>query len=160
MTPEVKIYQLIIIIGVIHIASWFCAGWRLITDKGMLLYFLRRPIDEAIERIQEDARIQMAGARIKAEDAWRKKWYCDKPLIDIHNEIMVNVEFERKRKLKKFFIFKPFLTCVTCFASFWGTSVIIALVGIPTVKDIPIVFISCVCIAFLSTKRYSEISSS
>lgn len=82
---------------------FLCLGLRIVSNEGMLLYYLRMPFDSLPEEIEESERT-------------------------ITNMIHVGVEEKRIFKAQdlllwmkiKQYIGKPFIMCITCMASLWG----------------------------------------
>lgn len=66
----------------------FCLGWRIVTDEGQLLYFIKKPFE------------------------------------DNYNRINALTELGKKTPISRtviYYIGKPFVMCITCMASIWGT---------------------------------------
>jgi len=82
--------------------SLFCIGLRIVSSKGMILYFLRKPYDFVCKEINEIKRIYNL---IDNKDS--------KPLLAEH----VKMEIRYYSILQ--YILKPIIGCVTCMASFW-----------------------------------------
>ncbi len=76
----------------------FCLGWRIVTDKGQLLYFLKEWFDFNYTRLTNLQEMNQTEGS-----------------TSIHDEI-------RKRKRINYFA-KPFILCITCMASIWGVIV-------------------------------------
>ena len=113
----------------------FCLGWRIVTDEGQLLHFIRKPFDDnynALEQINE-----------RLEHFKR----YDKTLVAGLKWTLL------KHKLINY-IGKPFVLCITCFASIWGVTVFVALNGL-TIDLIPTLIITCVSASFIQTFIYS-----
>lgn len=97
---------------------FFCLGWRIVTSEGQILYFIRKPFD-AIDLDYDNEKLGLA-----------KRF--DKSLVD-----------ELKRSLLKhklmYYFGKPFVLCITCFASIWGVTVFVALNGLTKDLIIPLI---------------------
>ena len=113
----------------------FCLGWRIITDEGNILYFIRKPFDDnyklyetILERIEHF-----------------KKY--DTSLV---KELQLSI---LKHKIINY-IGKPFVLCITCFASIWGTAVFVSLNGF-TIQLIPQLIITIVSASFIQTLIWS-----
>lgn len=103
----------------------FCLGWRIITDKGNLFYFVRKPFELMQENLEMNEDLYAA---------------YKNPLV-----------FYRIQKLKqKLYLVKPFVLCITCFGSLWGTVVYTSLNGID-IQHIPHLIINCVAASFIQT---------
>lgn len=114
----------------------FCLGWRIVTDEGQILYFIRKPFDDAFtDKDYTEERLKLAHQ------------INNKPLADALNKTLL------KHKLI-ITIGKPFVLCITCFASIWGVSVFVALNGLDEHLIIPLV-LNCFCAAFLNTFIWS-----
>ena len=113
----------------------FCLGWRIVTDEGQLLHFIRKPFDDnynfyetILQRIEHFERY-------------------DKSLVPSLKKTIL------KHKLINY-IGKPFILCITCFASIWGVTVFVALNGL-TVDLIPTLIITCISASFIQTFIWS-----
>ncbi len=109
----------------------FCLGWRTITDEGMLLYFIRKPFDKAFNEISiiKD-KIELAS---KFEKPLVRKLKCTL----LRHKLIATIG-------------KPFVLCITCFASVWGVSVFVALNGLDESLIIPLI-LNCFSAAFIQT---------
>lgn len=113
----------------------FCLGWRIITDEGQLLHFIRKPFDNnynAFEQITE--RLEHF-----------KKF--DKSLV-------AGLKWTLLRHKLINYIGKPFVLCITCMASIWGTAVFVSLNGF-TIHLIPQLIITIVSASFIQTLIWS-----
>lgn len=79
--------------------SLFCVGFKLVTEDGMLLYFLHKPFENLH--------------------------------IDVKNNAKKFGKNSRKYKLSyfKWYVMKPIILCVTCFASVWGSLIWVSIYG-------------------------------
>lgn len=103
----------------------FCLGWRIITDEGNLLYFIRKPFESIGDQIENTENLFNA-----TQSSHLKK---------------------RLKKLKaKLYLAKPFILCITCFGSLWGAAVYISLNGID-VDHIPNLIINSIAASFIQT---------
>lgn len=103
----------------------FCLGWNIITSKGNLLYFLRKPFENMHDNLemQEELYLTFKNPTVK----------------------------KRIKILKvKLYLAKPFVLCITCFGSLWGTVVYTSLNGID-LQHIPHLIINCVAASFIQT---------
>ena len=107
----------------------FCLGWRMVTDEGQILNFLRKTFDKAWDNI----------------DFYENKI-----------QVLDCTHYKRLLKLNKFiaYIGKPLVTCITCLSSVWGVSVFVALNGINGSLILPIIFNS-IAAAFIQTFIWS-----
>lgn len=103
----------------------FCLGWRIVTDKDNILYFIRKPFDTMLDRIE-----MLEGLPVK----------------------FTNKKYKRNLKIFKVitYIAKPFVLCITCFGSFWGAAIYLTLNGI-SVEQIPLLIINSVSASFIQT---------
>lgn len=102
----------------IAIICLFCLGWRTITDEGKILYFIRKQFDPRILQVH----------RIKFEewnglDAEEKKLWTPVK-VPVHSNV-VKYEYERPVYYEKPWWADPFVYCVVCMPSFWGTLIYI-----------------------------------
>lgn len=109
----------------ILITVLFCLGWRIITDEGNLLYFIRKPFESMYENLEMNEELY---ARYK-------------------NPTVYNRIYKLKRKI---FIAKPFVLCITCFGSLWGAAIFVTLNGI-SIAQIPYLIINSVAASFIQT---------
>ena len=113
----------------------FCLGWRIVTSEGQLLYFIRKPFEfhaKETERIEE---------RIEHFNRY------DKSFVPALAKLL------RKHKLI-YYIGKPIVLCITCFASIWGITVFVALNGL-TIDLIPYLILNSFSAAFVQTFIWS-----
>jgi hypothetical protein len=103
----------------------FCLGWRIITDEGNLLYFIRKPFENIPDQLELNEELYLS---------------VKNPVVKNRIKIL---------KLKLYFA-KPFILCITCFSSIWGTVVYIALNGID-LNHVPHLIINCISAAFIQT---------
>lgn len=103
----------------------FCLGWRIVTDEGNLLYFVRKPFEDIEDNIEMHENLH---ASFKDPNILRR--------IKI-------------LKVKKY-LSKPFILCITCFASFWGAAVFVTLNGFH-VNQIPNLIINSISASFIQT---------
>lgn len=89
--------HLISILLTMIIVSTFCNGLHMISQKGMIFYFLRRWIDHK----HEDNSAMLKDERIPFE------------------------EYEARERVLD--VWNPIIMCVTCMASVWGTIIFIAM---------------------------------
>lgn len=113
------------LIYTIAITVAFCLGWRIITDKGNLLYFIRKPFEQMYENLEMNEELY---ARYK-------------------NPAVFNRIYKLKRKI---FFAKPFVLCITCFGSLWGAAVFVTLNGI-SIAQIPYLIINSIAASFIQT---------
>lgn len=107
----------------------FCLGWRIITDEGQILYFIRKPFEDINSEYDKE----------KIELAYR----FDKSLVP-------SLKWKAlKHKLMETFG-KPFVLCITCFASIWGVTVFVALNGLNKDLIVPLI-LNCVSASFIQT---------
>jgi hypothetical protein len=113
----------------------FCLGFNKIMEEGQLLYFLRKPF--------EGLAVEIEGKEKIYEDL--KPWRKSHELIELQHQIT---------GLKiKYYLSKPLVLCITCFASIWGGSVFVALNGLNE-NLLPYLIIACVSSAFIQTVIY------
>lgn len=122
----------------------FCLGWRIVTDEGNLLYFIRKPFERAIDNAEmfeeKQKMLQKFGS------------FSDKELAKY---LQKKITFNRLL----YYIGKPFVLCITCFGSVWGFSVFVALNGLH-LYTIPQLIINCVSASFIQTfiwKLYAKL---
>lgn len=114
----------------ISITVLFCLGWRIVTDEGNLLYFIRKPFEDMQDNLEMNEELY---SRYK------------NPTI-----------FYRIQKLKtKLYLAKPFVLCITCFGSLWGAAIYLTLNGI-SVAQIPYLIINCIASSFIQTYIWLE----
>lgn len=115
---------------------FFCLGLNMVLSEGNLLWFLRKPF---------------VGLDDKAENQHSL-------LIGVTDKDRIS-EIEAKIfiLMLKHYLAKPFVTCITCFASVWGATVFISLNGI-SVELLPYLIISCFASAYLQTAIYVKTS--
>lgn len=80
----------------------FCLGWRIVTDEGNLLYFIRKPFESIQENVEMNEELYAAFK---------------------NPEVLKRLKVLR---LKMYFA-KPFVLCITCFGSIWGALVYLSL---------------------------------
>lgn len=103
----------------------FCLGWRIITDKGNILYFLRKPFEQMEDNLELNEELYLKFKSPKV--------------------------FYRIYKLKtKIELARPFVLCITCMASFWGVLVFISLNGF-SLSLLPKLIINSVSASFIQT---------
>lgn len=117
----------------------FCLGLDKIMSEGNLLYFLRKPFENLYDEIENKKKIY--------EDL--KPWRRSHELIELESQIT-------GLKLK-YYIAKPLVLCITCFASIWGGSVFVALNGLNE-NLLPYLIISCVSSAYIQTAIYVKVN--
>lgn len=110
----------------------FCLGLRIVTDKGQLLYFLRKPFDDMKDEIE-----------------------VNENKIEIHKfakqiKEMEMCELMNKMNRQLLYLFKPILLCVTCLASVWGVTWFILLNGI-SIDLIKFMVLNSFIAAFINT---------
>jgi hypothetical protein len=116
----------------IFITALFCNGWNIITDKGNILRFIKKPFDSAMDNIDEiEAKIELI-----------KKFGDIKLLRRLNGQLYLNKGL--------YYIGKPFVLCITCYSSIWGFSVFVALNGLH-IDTIPHLIINSVSAAYLNT---------
>lgn len=109
----------------------FCLGWRMVTDEGQLLYFIKKPFEDNYKRLSG--------------------------LQEIQHEDFSTSRHDEINQLKRInFFAKPFILCITCMASFWGITVFIGSTwyitgALPGLHDIPFMFWCCICASFIQT---------
>lgn len=124
--------MILTILGVILLMSLFCIGVFISMQDGMILGWLREPVLANIEAIKETNKIKRDMVALEYS---RNKIKAEK----ITDEVSRNNAFDNARKLYKeeleqidgcegielmpMFWLKPFVLCVYCFASFWGSLV-------------------------------------
>lgn len=114
----------------------FCLGWRIVTDEGQILYFIRKPFDDAFTNKDcTEERLKLAHQ------------INNKSLADALNKTLL------KHKLI-IAIGKPFVLCITCFSSVWGVSVFISLNGISDRLTVAMI-LNSFSAAFLNTLIWS-----
>lgn len=106
---------------------FFCLGLRIVTDEGYVLDFISEPFRKAEKRL----------------DYLRELKKIHKTLADVSNRSLL------KHKLIVA-IGKPFITCITCYASVWGISVFVALNGLDQSLITPLI-LNCFSAAFIQT---------
>lgn len=120
----------------------FCLGLNQIMSEGNLLYFLRKPF-EGLHELIEDKELMLKSL---------KGLKCSGGIITV-----MKLENEITGLKLKYYLAKPLVLCITCFASIWGGSVFIALNGLNE-NLIPYLIISCVSTAFINTAIYVKIN--
>ncbi len=119
----------------IFITTLFCLGWSVVTNTNNILYFIRKPFDNAINNIDEiEAKIELI-----------KKFGDIKLLRRLNGQLYFNNAM--------YYIGKPFVLCITCYSSIWGVSVFVALNGL-TLNTTPHLIINSISAAFLNTLIY------
>jgi hypothetical protein len=109
----------------------FCLGWRTVTDEGMLLYFIRKPFDKSFDELQVlKDKIELAG-KFEKTLVGKLKWKL------LRHKLIVTIG-------------KPFVLCITCFASVWGISVFVALNGLNESLIVPLI-LNSFSAAFIQT---------
>lgn len=117
----------------------FCLGLNQIMSEGNLLYFLRKPF----EGLQDELDVKSELIR------HLRKTHKSRELIELQNRII-------GLKLK-YYLAKPLVLCITCFASIWGGSVFVALNGLNE-SLLPYLIISCISSAYIQTAIYVKIN--
>lgn len=117
----------------------FCLGLFKIMEEGQLLHFLRKPF----EGLQEE--IEMKSELIRH----MQKYHKDRELIELQHKIT-------GLKLK-YYLSKPLVLCITCFASVWGGSVFVALNGLNE-NLLPYLIIACLTSAYIQTAIYVKVN--
>ena len=115
----------------------FCLGWNIVTSENNLLYFIRKPFEKAVDNIEV---------------------YTDRlnMLSRFSNDTLHAVSWLKKTILKNkiiYYIGKPFVLCITCYASIWGLVIYITLNGL-SMNAIPFIIINSVSASFLQTFIY------
>ena len=83
----------------IFITALFCLGWSVVTNTNNILYFIRKPFDNAINNIDEiEAKIELI-----------KKFGDIKLLRRLNGQLYFNNAM--------YYIGKPFVLCITCYSS-------------------------------------------
>lgn len=113
----------------------FCLGWRIVTEEGMILSFIAKPFRDSLNRIEY------------LEGVIQLKEKFEKPLVK-------TLKWELLRHKFIVTIGKPFVLCITCFASIWGVSVFVALNGLDKSLIIPLI-LNCFSAAFIQTFIWS-----
>lgn len=126
------------LISTIVITSLFCNGWNIITDKGNVLHFIRKPFDSAMDNI--DHLEQKINLLSQFKNNKYHVDYLSKKLL--FNKVL-------------YYIGKPFVLCITCYSSIWGFSVFVALNGLH-IDTIPHLIINSVSAAYLNTLIYKH----
>lgn len=109
----------------------FCLGWRMVTDEGQLLHFIKRPFLDSLDFIEN------------YEDKMLLAKTYDKPSVDVLKRSLL------KHKLI-YYIGKPFVLCITCYASLWGITVFVTLNGLNSDLIAPLI-LNCVSASFIQT---------
>lgn len=124
------------------IIALFCSGLGILTEYNpdapkrhqMLLYWLKKPlVDEQIK--EENYHNSIINNNNKAWDNaimdLLSKPKIDKLMVDSYQdskeEMIKRVEKVREEKLNYQFYLKPFILCVYCFPSFWGSIIFFTL---------------------------------
>lgn len=112
----------------------FCLGWREVTDKGNILYFLRKPFEGLYDKIENYKFILKDGCYLMHDDF---------------------PNYERRIIWCKFLLYiaKPTVLCITCMASVWGATVFIYFNGIST-HLIGYLIFNCISASFIQTFIY------
>jgi hypothetical protein len=110
----------------------FCLGWRIITDEGQLLYFIRKPFEHDLDHDKEQ--IQLA-------EQFNKSSVDDLKRTLLKHKLIVTIG-------------KPFVLCITCMASIWGITVFVALNGLHEDLIFPLI-LNCVSASFIQTFIWS-----
>lgn len=112
---------------------FFCLGFRIITDEGQVFYFLRKPFDEILDKIEKNKN------RIEA--------------IRSYNPVSKELDFLIKQNWINGIIYKcgkPLVTCITCTASFWGIFVFYDLNSLHF-ETLRFILFNCVSASFIQT---------
>lgn len=122
------------IILVCVLMSLFCAGVFLSMQEGQILSFMREPFVQMIEKKKKEHHDNIQDIKEKfSEDKIEispRKAVIDynnlenKKLKELREKYESNIEWENKRyenELFRYKILNPFVLCLYCFASFWGT---------------------------------------
>lgn len=83
----------------------FCLGLRIVTDKGQLFYFLRKPFDKLKDTIEINSQRSASLLQFNPMNAEIKKLKRNNKIFDV-----------------VLYAMKPVLLCVTCLASVWGVT--------------------------------------
>jgi hypothetical protein len=76
----------------------FCLGWRMVTDDGQLLYFIKEPFESNYKRMTGLIQLQETD-------------FSDTRQHEINQRKTLN------------YLGKPFVLCITCMASIWGVTI-------------------------------------
>lgn len=104
-------------------------------EEGNILYFLRKPFEDLHDEIENKSKL------LKDLSKWKRE------------ENTLEMQLHLTGLKLKYYLAKPLVLCITCFASIWGGSVFIALNGLNK-ELIPLLIISCVASAFIQTLIY------
>lgn len=118
----------------------FCLGWRIVTNEGQLLHWIRKPfenIGNKLELYQDKLKlnIQQNGINFRLSE---QKYY---------SQLIIWCKFV-------IFIGKPFVLCITCMASVWGATVFILLNGFSNDLIVPLI-LNSFSAAFIQTFIWS-----
>jgi hypothetical protein len=117
----------------------FCLGLNQIMSEGNILYFLRKPFENLYDEIENKQKIYID----------LKPWRRSHELIELSHQI-------NALKLK-YYLAKPLVLCITCFASLWGGGVFVSLNGLNE-NLLPYLVISCISSAYIQTAIYVKIN--
>lgn len=109
----------------------FCLGWRIVTDEGMLLYFIRKPFEHHFKQIEVTEGLIELRTKLEKSLVGKLKWQL------LRHKFIIMVG-------------KPFVLCITCFASVWGITVFVALNGLEQDLVAPLI-LNCFAAAFIQT---------
>ncbi|MES2592413.1 MAG: hypothetical protein V4608_11040 [Bacteroidota bacterium] len=111
----------------------FCLGWRIITDKGQLLYFLRKPFDLLADKIEINK------DRINAITQFSP---INLEIYRLENRILIYETI--------IYLSKPVITCITCLSSVLGVTIFATLNGL-SLNNIHFIILNSVMAAFIQT---------
>jgi hypothetical protein len=121
----------------ILVTALFCNGWAIVTSEENVLHFIARPFERAYDNIEHYNERLLVLKKFDANNKGDMN-YCQR---------MIN------RNTFIYYIGKPFVLCVTCMSSIWGSLVFVVLNGIG-VHQLPYLIISCIASAFLNSLTY------
>jgi len=120
------------IIYTILLMSLLCIGVFVSMQEGMILAFLREPVLNNIKAIEERYKIErdMSLTEYQRDKINAEKIIDNESREQTFNELRANYKQQQividqceNAELKPTFLLKPFIICVYCFASFWGSIV-------------------------------------
>lgn len=114
-------------LGVILLMSLVCIGVFVSMQEGMVLNFLRQPVLDRIKIIENKHKINENHIKLiyyseRGNYENPEHENINKARLEHDASVIKNNE-NKERQINKFFYLKPFVLCVYCFASFWGSLV-------------------------------------
>lgn len=120
-------------LGICFLMSLFCCGLFVSMQDGQLLSFMRQPFIDMMEHSNKDHKEMLTELKNKYSLDKEKviKEFCNEAqqeielekLRDSYNNSVTAWNNHHKNDMYRFNLLKPFVICVWCFASFWGSLV-------------------------------------